>query len=72
MTADTVWHGTQAESIDLVNAIGRNCTCEFGAMNIRVSTCPPHAALTADQRWLDHLIFVKRIAERLRLEEWRR
>ena len=64
-----VWHGSQQESFDLVNAIARNCTCEFGLMGVRLATCAPHRMLTEDQRALNGLLFARRMAERLRREE---
>jgi hypothetical protein len=64
-----VWHGTQQESFDLVNAIARNCTCEFGLMGVRLVTCAPHRMLTDDQRALNGLLFARRMAERLLGEE---
>jgi hypothetical protein len=64
-----VWHGTQQESFDLVNAIARNCTCEFGLMGVRIATCAPHRMLTEDQRALNGLLFARRMADRLRQEE---
>jgi hypothetical protein len=67
-----VWHGTQQESYDLINAIARNCTCEFGLMGVRLATCAPHRMLTEDQRALNGLLFARRMAERLRREEFAR
>jgi len=72
MTMQVVWHGTQQESFDLVNAIARNCTCEFGLMGVRLATCAPHRMLTEDQRALNGLLFARRMAERLRHEEFSR
>ena len=72
MTMQVVWHGTQQESFDLVNAIARNCTCEFGLMGVRLATCAPHRMLTEDQRALNGLLFARRMAERLRREEFSR
>jgi len=69
MTMQVVWHGTQQESFDLVNAIARNCTCEFGLMGVRLATCAPHRMLIEDQRALNGLLFARRMAERLRREE---
>jgi hypothetical protein len=69
MTMQVVWHGTQQESFDLVNAIARNCTCEFGLMGVRLATCAPHRMLTEDQRALNGLLFARRMADRLRREE---
>ena len=67
-----VWHGSQQESFDLVNAIARNCTCEFGLMGVRLATCAPHRMLTEDQRALNGLLFARRMQERLRHEEFTR
>src|ERR1700730_14970897 len=72
MSAQVVWHGTQQESFDLVNAIARNCTCEFGLMGVRLATCAPHRMLTEDQRALNGLLFARRMAERLNREEFTR
>ena len=72
MTMQVVWHGTQQESFDLVNAIARNCTCEFGLMGVRLATCAPHRMLTEDQRALNGLLFARRMAERLHREEFSR
>jgi hypothetical protein len=70
MSMQVVWHGTQQESFDLVNAIARNCTCEFGLMGVRLATCAPHRMLTEDQRALNGLLFARRMAERLNSEEF--
>ncbi len=72
MSMQVVWHGTQQESFDLVNAIARNCTCEFGLMGVRLATCAPHRMLTEDQRALNGLLFARRMAERLNSEEFTR
>ncbi|GAC1323391.1 MAG: hypothetical protein NVSMB2_21080 [Chloroflexota bacterium] len=72
MATQVVWHGTQQESFDLVNAIARNCTCEFGLMGVRLATCAPHRMLTEDQRALNGLLFARRMQERLRREEFTR
>ena len=72
MTMQVVWHGTQQESFDLVNAIARNCTCEFGLMGVRLATCAPHRMLTEDQRALNGLLFARRMADRLQREEFSR
>jgi hypothetical protein len=70
MAAQIVWYGSQEESFDLVNAVARNCSCEFGMMGVRLTTCEPHKMLVEDQRALNGLLFARRIAERLRSEEW--
>ena len=63
------WSGTHQDSLDLANAIARNCSCEFGLMGVRLSTCVPHRILTDDQRVLDGLLFARWLANRLRQEE---
>src|SRR4051812_14079705 len=70
MSTLATWHGTQAESFDLVKAVARNCACEFGVTGVRVSTCPVHQMLIEDQRALNGLLFVRRMADRLRREEF--
>jgi hypothetical protein len=70
MITEIVWHGTHQESFDLLNALARNCTCEFGFMGVRLTTCAPHRMLTENQRALDGLLFVRRMAARLRREEF--
>lgn len=73
MGASTVsWHGDQQESLDLATAIHRNCTCEFGLMGVRLTTCPPHKAMTTDQRFLDGLLWMRHMSGRLIAEEWRK
>ena len=69
--AEVIWHGTQQESQDLLNAIARNCTCEYGLMGMRTVTCPPHTMLTEDQRALNGLLFARRIRQCLIRQEWR-
>ena len=64
-----IWRGTAAESQALVDAIDHNCTCEFWR-NVRLTCCPAHRMLVEDQRALDGLLFARRIADRLRREEW--
>jgi hypothetical protein len=70
MVTNITWHGTQEESLALIAAIARNCTCEFGLMGVRLSLCPPHQMLSQDQRALNGLLFARRMAGRLRAEEF--
>ena len=70
MFYQVVWNGTQEESFALVNAIARNCTCEFGLMGVRLSTCAPHRMLTEDQRALNGLLFARKMVDRLLREEF--
>jgi hypothetical protein len=65
-----IWHGTQQESFDLVNAISHNCQCVFEASGVRITTCPPHEMLTHSQRCLDGLLFMRRFRARLEAQEF--
>ena len=67
--ATVIWHGTLNERRDLSRAVHHNCTCEFGLMGVRLSTCASHHMLNEDQRALDGLLFGRRIARRLCHEE---
>jgi hypothetical protein len=64
-----IWRGTSTESQSLLDAVNRNCGCEFG-WALRRTWCAAHRMLVEDQRALDGLLFARRIAGRLRREEW--
>jgi hypothetical protein len=58
----TIWHGTEAEAHALVLALSRNCDCAGDRI------CPAHTML-GDQSVIDYLLFMRHIAEILRLQE---
>ena len=64
-----VWHGTRQESLELLHAVRQHCTCEMEQGRM-VSTCAAHLMLVRDQRAIDGLLFMRRIAERLLAEEF--
>jgi hypothetical protein len=64
------WHGTPTEGLELVQALSRYCSCVFSAEGARVSVCAAHEMLCSDQRAIDGLLFSRRIAGRLRVEEF--
>lgn len=70
MVGHVLWHGTQVEALDLLQSLNRNCSCVFTADGTRLSTCAPHQMLATDQRAIDGLLFARRIAGRLRIEEF--
>jgi hypothetical protein len=70
MSTSVLWHGTQPEALELLQALSRNCSCVVTAEGVRLSTCAPHEILSGDQRAVDGLLFARRIAERLRSEEF--
>lgn len=63
------WKGTTQESMDLTNALARNCDCKFGLMGVRLVTCPAHEMLTNDQRALDGLLWFRHFASDLLEQE---
>jgi len=70
MTTSVLWHGTQTEALELLQALSRNCSCVVTAEGVRLSACPPHEMLSFEQRAIDGLLFARRIAARLRREEF--
>jgi hypothetical protein len=70
MLGQADWNGSDSESYDLLSSVQRNCACEFDRAGARVRTCPAHDALVHSQRFLDGLLFARRILNRLIDEEW--
>jgi hypothetical protein len=70
MASSVLWHGTQTEALELLQALSRNCSCVVTAEGVRLSTCAPHEMLSSDQRAIDGLLFARRIAAQLRTEEF--
>ncbi len=71
MSHQTTWPGTQADMGELLEAVLHNCTCviasEYGNAQ---RLCSAHTLLTANQAAINRLMFGRRIADRLRQEEW--
>jgi hypothetical protein len=59
MSSQAVWHGTSEEASVLAGVIARNCTCEFGLMGVRITTCGPRRSPKEAQRALDGLLFAR-------------
>ena len=64
-----IWNGTESESFDLLASVRRHCACQFDRAGIQVKSCAPHDALVSSQRFLDGLLFARRIVGQLMLEE---
>ena len=64
-----LWNGTPGEYLDLVRILDRHCSCQFGLMGVRLTRCCAHH-LTDDQRALNGLLYGRRLAARLRDDEW--
>lgn len=58
-----IWHGTPEEYSDFLLAVGRNCGCDPQGAGAQVP-CGAHRLLR-DQRTVDHLLFARRIYDRL-------
>jgi hypothetical protein len=65
------WHGTEQEARELLAIVAQHCACVWSGP-LRRSCCASHQLLIQDQRVLDGLIFARRLADRLRREEWAR
>jgi hypothetical protein len=64
-----VWHGTADEALALLAVVNEHCTCR--RVNQRVmAVCPTHVMLSREQRAIDGLLFMRRMAERLIVEEF--
>jgi len=70
ITTDAVWHGTESERLDLLQAIARNCECQVDNMGVQLEACASHRMLVRDQRGLDGLLFARRIAGALKRQEF--
>ena len=67
---DLLDRGKPDEALELLQALSRNCSCVITAEGVRLSTCTPHEMLSLDQRAVDGLLFARRIAPRLLIEEF--
>jgi hypothetical protein len=70
MRAQALWNGTEAESYALLEAIARYCVCVYADTGALTVACQTHEALVHSQRFLDGLLFARRIARRLINEEF--
>jgi hypothetical protein len=61
------FNGTQTEAAELNSAVLHNCDCQRTPFGMGPK-CPSHEMLN-DQRALDHLLFIRRLRERLVREE---
>lgn len=69
MSLIATWHGTAAAAFALQEAVEHNCTCTKDSGGQRSFKCPAHQALF-DQRFLDGLVLVDYLRERLLASEW--
>ena len=69
MTRRITWHGTTDEALALLHALRANCECRVDHDRL-VEPCASHAMVAHDQRAVDGLLFIRRMAPRLLAEEF--
>jgi hypothetical protein len=69
MSRRVTWNGTTDEALALLHALGAHCNCRLENGKL-IAPCPPHLMLTHDQRAIDGLLFMRRMADRLLSEEF--
>jgi hypothetical protein len=70
MARQITWNGTTDEALALLHALRTHCECRVDADGRMVSSCASHAMLSRDQRAVDGLLFMRRMAARLLAEEF--
>ena len=69
MAQHIIWNGTTDEALALLHALREHCDCRVEAGRI-VAACASHLMLAHDQRAVDGLLFMRRMAARLLAEEF--
>jgi hypothetical protein len=69
MARQIIWNGTTDEALALLHALRTHCECRVEAGRT-VAVCASHIMLARDQRAVDGLVFMRRIAARLMAEEF--
>lgn len=69
MAKQVIWNGTTDEASALLNALRTHCECRVD-QGRTLASCPSHQMLTRDQRAIDGLLFMRRMAARLLAEEF--
>jgi hypothetical protein len=63
------WKGTTDEALALLHALREHCDCHV-EQGRTVAPCAGHTMLAFDQRAVDGLLFMRRMAARLLTEEF--
>ena len=63
------WYGTTEEAQALLHALREHCDCQVEEGRT-VAACSGHAMLARDQRAINGLLFMRRMAARLLTEEF--
>jgi hypothetical protein len=61
MNPPTEWHGTEEELVEFKAVLNRNCTCQVDECGQIADLCPVHKALLHDQRWLNGMVYARRL-----------
>jgi hypothetical protein len=69
MARRITWNGTPDEALALLQALRAHCDCRI-EHGCTVAPCGGHAMLARDQRAVDGLLFMRRMAPRLLAEEF--
>jgi hypothetical protein len=69
MPRRVTWNGTTDEALALLHALRAHCECAVHDGRT-VSACASHSMLAHDQRAVDGLVFMRRMAARLLAEEF--
>jgi hypothetical protein len=69
MARRITWNGTTDEALILLHALRAHCECRVDEGRT-VAPCASHAMLARDQRAVDGLLFMRRMAPRLLAEEF--
>jgi len=64
-----IWNGTTDEALVLLHALRENCECSVDNGRT-LAICASHTMLVRDQRAVDGLLFMRRMAARLVTEEF--
>jgi len=69
MTRHITWNGTTDEALALLHALRTHCECRVKSGRT-LAPCASHSMLARDQRAVDGLLFMRRMAARLLAEEF--
>ena len=69
MAQRITWNGTTDEALALLHALRAHCDCKVDDGRT-VAPCEGHHMLARDQRAIDGLLFMRRMAARLLAEEF--
>jgi len=69
MARRITWKGTSDEALALLHALREHCDCHV-EQGRTLAPCEGHLMLASDQRAIDGLLFMRRMAPRLLAEEF--